>query len=351
MKTWLFSLVSLTFVTLTFSKPGAVLQARAPEPVDLYPQYQYAYSVQDQITGDIKGQQETRDGDRVEGSYSLVDADGSLRTVRYTAGKEGFNAVVDRQVGYAAPAPAVVKVVKNRAFVGAPIGAAATVVSQVSHLPPLGTHVQVQRPVHVVQQQRPLQVIQQRPVAIAPVIQQQQQIQVIQQRPVQVIHQQPIQVIQQQPSQIIHQQPPQQIVQQQPPQIVQPAPQPPPQPIIEQQPPQIVQPAPQPPPQPQPAPEFPQNDDAIVVPGHDEPSQPAPPPPPAPRPPIQQAQQPIQRPTSPPQSFEDEEGAIVISAESRNSPLRAAGPSRNGGGSSFTYTSSRGNQFDFRVSV
>lgn len=65
--------------------------------IDPHPQYAYAYNVQDAITGDSKSQQEVRDGDVVKGSYSVVDADGSLRTVFYTADPiNGFNAIVQR---------------------------------------------------------------------------------------------------------------------------------------------------------------------------------------------------------------------------------------------------------------
>ncbi|XP_050072031.1 larval cuticle protein A2B-like [Anopheles maculipalpis] len=64
---------------------------------DPLPQYTYAYNVQDALTGDSKSQQETRDGDIVRGSYSLVEPDGTLRTVHYTADPvNGFNAVVQR---------------------------------------------------------------------------------------------------------------------------------------------------------------------------------------------------------------------------------------------------------------
>lgn len=48
---------------------------------DPHPQYSYAYNVEDALTGDYKSQQETRDGDRVEGSYSLLEADGTRRIV------------------------------------------------------------------------------------------------------------------------------------------------------------------------------------------------------------------------------------------------------------------------------
>ncbi|XP_033159524.1 cuticle protein 21 [Drosophila mauritiana] len=80
--------------------------------VDPHPQYAFAYNVQDALTGDSKSQQEVRDGDVVKGSYSVVDADGSLRTVFYTADPiNGFNAVVQRgPVPVAAPRPLVAPV-------------------------------------------------------------------------------------------------------------------------------------------------------------------------------------------------------------------------------------------------
>lgn len=76
------------------------------------PKYTYSYDVQDSVTGDIKGQYETRDGDAVAGAYSLVDPDGFKRTVKYTADAlNGFNAVVEREPlvqKVIAPAPVAV---------------------------------------------------------------------------------------------------------------------------------------------------------------------------------------------------------------------------------------------------
>ncbi|XP_028168311.1 cuticle protein 8-like [Ostrinia furnacalis] len=66
------------------------------EPVS-YPRYAFNYGVKDPYTGDIKSQQEERDGDVVKGSYSLVEPDGSTRTVSYSADDHnGFNAVVHK---------------------------------------------------------------------------------------------------------------------------------------------------------------------------------------------------------------------------------------------------------------
>ncbi|CAH2075405.1 unnamed protein product, partial [Iphiclides podalirius] len=60
-----------------------------------HPKYDFAYSVADPHTGDHKSQYESRNGDAVHGSYSLVQPDGSVREVTYTADDHsGFNAVV-----------------------------------------------------------------------------------------------------------------------------------------------------------------------------------------------------------------------------------------------------------------
>ncbi|XP_034824573.1 cuticle protein 8-like [Maniola hyperantus] len=85
------------------------------EPVS-YPKYAFNYGVKDPHTGDVKSQQEERDGDVVKGSYSLVEPDGTTRTVHYSADDHtGFNAIVQRTghavhpvvapVAHYAPAP------------------------------------------------------------------------------------------------------------------------------------------------------------------------------------------------------------------------------------------------------
>lgn len=75
-----------------------VVQNRV-EPFDPNPQYTFAYTVNDQQTGDSKSQHESRAGDVVRGQYSLTDPDGSRRTVDYAADPHtGFNAVVQRTV-------------------------------------------------------------------------------------------------------------------------------------------------------------------------------------------------------------------------------------------------------------
>lgn len=80
-----------------------LVAAANTEFADAYPQYSYAYNVQDALTGDSKTQEESRDGDVVKGSYSLIEPDGSRRTVNYYADPiNGFNAVVQKDVPVAA---------------------------------------------------------------------------------------------------------------------------------------------------------------------------------------------------------------------------------------------------------
>jgi hypothetical protein len=94
-----------TIVKTIAQAPTIVKQIEVQAPA----QYSFQYSVNDASTGDIKSQHETRNGDDVQGSYSLVDADGLTRTVDYTASEAaGFNAVVRRE-GTPHPAPVVVK--------------------------------------------------------------------------------------------------------------------------------------------------------------------------------------------------------------------------------------------------
>ncbi|KPI94205.1 Larval cuticle protein A2B [Papilio xuthus] len=58
-------------------------------------EYNYAYNVINPSTGDAKSIHEVRQGNTVTGSYSLIDPDGTRRTVKYIAGpKIGFKAVV-----------------------------------------------------------------------------------------------------------------------------------------------------------------------------------------------------------------------------------------------------------------
>lgn len=64
---------------------------------DENPRYAYEYSVDDSYTGDKKSQKEERDGEVVKGEYSLVEPDGSVRTVTYYADWDnGFFANVSK---------------------------------------------------------------------------------------------------------------------------------------------------------------------------------------------------------------------------------------------------------------
>jgi len=83
--------------------PRKIVLPLPPNQVEPYPTYAYEYAVKDTVTGDEKSHTETRTGDNVVGRYTVVEPDGTLRTVSYTAGAEGFNAVVERTPGYAPP--------------------------------------------------------------------------------------------------------------------------------------------------------------------------------------------------------------------------------------------------------
>ncbi|XP_028136474.2 cuticle protein 21-like [Diabrotica virgifera virgifera] len=91
--------------------------------------YDFSYGVEDPHTGDVKSQHETREGDVVKGSYSLIEADGTKRIVEYTVdGHSGFNAVVHREPA-AHPVKAIAPVAAK--FV-APVGYAQPVVKAVA---------------------------------------------------------------------------------------------------------------------------------------------------------------------------------------------------------------------------
>lgn len=102
---------------LAYSAQPALAYAGQPiihkqaEEYDHHPQYNFAYDIQDGLTGDFKNQHESRDGDVVKGQYSLLEADGTRRVVDYTADPvNGFNAVVSRE-GAPKAAPALIKTV------------------------------------------------------------------------------------------------------------------------------------------------------------------------------------------------------------------------------------------------
>ncbi|XP_052132571.1 cuticle protein 19-like, partial [Frankliniella occidentalis] len=87
----------------------AVAKVAVAEPI-AHPRYAFKYGVHDAHTGDVKSQAEERDGDVVRGEYSLLQPDGTTRTVHYTADSHnGFNAVVSIS-GHAAHPVTPVKV-------------------------------------------------------------------------------------------------------------------------------------------------------------------------------------------------------------------------------------------------
>ncbi|KAJ8914601.1 hypothetical protein NQ315_017306 [Exocentrus adspersus] len=121
--------------------PGELPLAPAPllartvvsEPYDPNPQYQFGYDVQDPLTGDSHGQVETRSGDVVQGSYNLLEADGTRRVVDYTADPvNGFNAVVSKQGATPVAAP-----ILRSAPVPAPILSSAPVAAPILNSAPL----------------------------------------------------------------------------------------------------------------------------------------------------------------------------------------------------------------------
>lgn len=95
-------LLCSTILALVATSPIAPLYGEH-EAIDYhaYPKYNFAYDIKDEHTGDVKSQHEERDGGIVKGHYSLIEPDGSKRTVEYTADDHnGFNAVVLKDAGY-----------------------------------------------------------------------------------------------------------------------------------------------------------------------------------------------------------------------------------------------------------
>ncbi|XP_012221812.1 larval cuticle protein A2B [Linepithema humile] len=84
-------------VAVTQQPAATVIRA---ENYDSHPRYSFGYGVADSLTGDNKAQEEIRNGDVVEGSYSLIEPDGVRRVVSYAADPvNGFNAIVQRDRG------------------------------------------------------------------------------------------------------------------------------------------------------------------------------------------------------------------------------------------------------------
>lgn len=117
---------------MAYSAPVAYAApiAKVSAEYDPHPQYSYAYDIQDGLTGDSKSQHESRDGDVVTGSYSVVDPDGTKRTVDYTADPvNGFNAVVHKE-------PLVAKVAAPLAYAAPVVKVAAAPVAKLAYTSP-----------------------------------------------------------------------------------------------------------------------------------------------------------------------------------------------------------------------
>ncbi|XP_044019886.1 cuticle protein 19-like, partial [Aphidius gifuensis] len=87
--------------SIVYVAPAAVKDHQQSSIIDEeimdYPKYSFNYGVVDGYTGDSKAAWEERDGDTVKGEYSVVEEDGSIRTVTYTADDHhGFNAVITK---------------------------------------------------------------------------------------------------------------------------------------------------------------------------------------------------------------------------------------------------------------
>ncbi|XP_045501765.1 cuticle protein 18.6-like [Colias croceus] len=99
---WIQSLLLLKFIASSESNPiiaAAIEHAPVSAVVNTvdYPRYAYSYAVIDPHTNDKKAHWETREGNEVNGAYSLVEPDGNIRIVEYNANDvKGFTAVVKK---------------------------------------------------------------------------------------------------------------------------------------------------------------------------------------------------------------------------------------------------------------
>ncbi|GAB0096176.1 uncharacterized protein DMENIID0001_116540 [Sergentomyia squamirostris] len=93
---WKLLVITTVFMDVTRRTTSALHMSYAPEYE--HPGYAFSYGVKDVHTGDVKSQWEHRDGGVIKGHYSVVEPDGSIRIVDYTAdAANGFNAVVKTQ--------------------------------------------------------------------------------------------------------------------------------------------------------------------------------------------------------------------------------------------------------------
>ena len=92
------SVVQPALVRAVHAEPAAAVVRTVPVVdgvVGGHAHYSYGYSVNDARSGDLKAREESRDGDVVQGSYTVADPDGRIRHVEYTADRDhGFQARV-----------------------------------------------------------------------------------------------------------------------------------------------------------------------------------------------------------------------------------------------------------------
>ena len=88
---------------------SSIAPAHPPRDYHSVPDYSYGYGVSDPVSGVENTKQETRLGDRTEGSYSTLLPDGRRQIVTYWVdGDSGYNAKVTYEgvAHHPAPAPA-----------------------------------------------------------------------------------------------------------------------------------------------------------------------------------------------------------------------------------------------------
>jgi hypothetical protein len=97
-------------VVLAVAALGQAQYLAAPVHAEPSRDYAFGYQVADPLTGDVKSQSEVKQAGVVQGEYSFIQPDGSLRQVTYAAAPgTGFNAVVKTIPGAAPPNEPIVK--------------------------------------------------------------------------------------------------------------------------------------------------------------------------------------------------------------------------------------------------
>lgn len=87
------SIINLYYVInklILFLKPDFFFFTIVVFFIQLQPnaQYQFSFDISDDESTNYHNRKEQRDGEKISGSYSVVDSDGFIRTVTYTADPE-----------------------------------------------------------------------------------------------------------------------------------------------------------------------------------------------------------------------------------------------------------------------